>query len=226
MSIRSNIEFVRETIEKSAARSGLRGSDVTLVAVTKTVDLPRIQEALDAGVVDLGENRIQEYISKRDILAVNICWHMIGRLQKNKLKHIIGKISLIHSLSTMEAALEIQRLSERENISTPCLVQVNIGGEDTKSGLCAEDTLGFIESLAPLDRLCVQGLMAIAPVVEDPEKARPFFARMRVLFDSLPSGGNVEKRWLSMGMSGDYAVAVEEGANIVRVGSLIFGRRE
>jgi pyridoxal phosphate enzyme (YggS family) len=225
MSIQSNIEFVRETIEKSAVRSGRRGSDVKLLAVTKTVESARIWEAVEAGISDIGENRVQEYVSKRDFFGENVRWHMIGRLQKNKIKYIIGKISLVHSLSSIDAALEIQRLSKREGICTPCLVQVNVGEEGTKSGLRPEDTLRFIESLASLDSLRVQGLMAIAPAVDDPEKVRPYFAQMRELYETLPTGGNVEKRWLSMGMSGDYAVAVEEGANIVRVGSLIFGKR-
>ncbi len=225
MSIRSNIAEVWENIEKSAARAGRRAGDVTLLGVTKTVQPARIREAVEAGLCDLGENRIQEYVKKRELLPENLRWHMIGRLQKNKIKYIIGKISLIHSLSTMDAAREVQRLSEKQGVYTPCLVQVNIGREESKSGVAPEELCSFLESLAPLDRLHVQGLMAIAPFTEDPEEVRPCFARMRALFEAMPTGGNVEKRWLSMGMSNDYCIAVEEGANIVRVGTRIFGKR-
>ena len=206
MSVAENIAQVRACIEESAKKSGRRAEDIRLVAVSKTVDLGRIREALGTGIADLGENRVQEMMEKMPELPENVRWHMIGRLQKNKVKYIIGKTELIHSLCSLEVAAEIERLSAKHGVQTDCLVQINIGR-------------------APMKHIRVRGLMAIAPIVEYPEAARPYFARMKELFDGLPETEWVRRDWLSMGMSGDFEVAIEEGANLVRVGSSIFGRR-
>ena len=147
-------------------------------------------------------------------------------MQKNKVKYIIGKIELLHSLCTLEVAQEIERLSQKKGVRTNCLVQVNIGREESKSGVQEEELLPFLEQLQVLPHLQIQGLMAIAPIAENPEEVRRYFARMRELFEKMPTGENMERKFLSMGMSGDYQVAIEEGANMVRVGSRIFGARD
>lgn len=225
MSVAENIAQVRACIEESAKKSGRRAEDIRLVAVSKTVDLGRIREALGTGIADLGENRVQEMMEKMPELPENVRWHMIGRLQKNKVKYIIGKTELIHSLCSLEVAAEIERLSAKHGVQTDCLVQINIGREESKAGIAEEELPAFLEALAPMKHIRVRGLMAIAPIVEHPEAARPYFARMKELFDGLPETERVRRDWLSMGMSGDFEVAIEEGANLVRVGSSIFGRR-
>ena len=197
-----------------------------MLAVSKTVEAERIQQAIDAGLTAFGENRVQEWKEKYEILPKNISWHIIGRLQKNKIKYIINKIELLHSLCTLEAAQEIERLSAREGVQTNCLVQVNIGREESKAGVEQEELERFLEQLQGFAHLKVQGLMAIAPFAENPEDIRRYFAAMRELYEKMPNEGNLERKFLSMGMSGDYKIAIEEGANIVRVGSKIFGARD
>ncbi len=226
MGIKGNVQEVLEKIEKSASKTGRSGRDVQLVAVSKTVPAVRVEEAIEAGLHTFGENRVQEWKEKSELLPGNIAWHIIGRLQKNKVKYIIGKIELLHSLCTLEVAQEIERLSQKKGVRTNCLVQVNIGREESKSGVQEEELLPFLEQLQVLPHLQIQGLMAIAPIAENPEEVRRYFARMRELFEKMPTGENMERKFLSMGMSGDYQVAIEEGANMVRVGSRIFGARD
>lgn len=226
MGIRENIQQIQAEIENSAKKAGRRAEDVQLLAVSKTVESERILQAMDAGLTAFGENRVQEWKEKYEILPKNISWHIIGRLQKNKIKYIINKIELLHSLCTLEAAQEIERLSAREGVQTNCLVQVNIGREESKAGVEQEELERFLEQLQGFSHIKVQGLMAIAPFAENPEDVRRYFAKMRELYEKMPSEGNLERKFLSMGMSGDYKIAVEEGANIVRVGSKIFGARD
>ena len=226
MSVRQNVQEVLEEIEKSAVKSGRKARDVQLVAVSKTVEPERIKQAIEAGLKVFGENRVQEWKEKRDLLPGNISWHIIGRLQKNKVKYIIDKIDLVHSVCTLEIASEIERLSAKLGVRTNCLVQVNIGREESKAGVEEEQLEAFLEQLQGFSHLQVQGLMAIAPFAENPEDVRKYFARMRVLYENMPVGKNLERKFLSMGMSGDYKVAIEEGANMVRVGSKIFGARD
>ena len=226
MSIKGNVQEVLEKIVKSASKTGRSGRDVQLVAVSKTVPAARVEEAIEAGLHTFGENRVQEWKEKSELLSGNIAWHIIGRLQKNKVKYIIRKIELLHSLCTLEVAQEIERLSQKKGVRTNCLVQVNIGREESKSGVQEEELLPFLEQLQVLPHLQIQGLMAIAPIAENPEEVRRYFARMRELFEKMPTGENMERKFLSMGMSGDYQVAIEEGANMVRVGSRIFGARD
>ncbi|MBS6510746.1 MAG: YggS family pyridoxal phosphate-dependent enzyme [Clostridiales bacterium] len=226
MSIRENIQEILAEIENSAQKAGRRAEDVQLLAVSKTVEAQRIQQAMDAGLTAFGENRVQEWKEKYEILPKNISWHIIGRLQKNKIKYIINKIELLHSLCTLEVAQEIERLSAREGVRTNCLVQVNIGREESKAGVEQEELECFLEQLQGFSHIKVQGLMAIAPFAENPEDVRCYFAKMRELYEKMPNEGNLERKFLSMGMSGDYKIAIEEGANIVRVGSSIFGARD
>ena len=226
MSIRENIQQILAEIGNSAQKAGRRAEDVQLLAVSKTVEAQRIQQAIYAGLTAFGENRVQEWKEKYEILPKNISWHIIGRLQKNKIKYIINKIELLHSLCTLEAAQEIERLSAREGVRTNCLVQVNIGREESKAGVEQEELERFLEQLQGFSHIKVQGLMAIAPFAENPEDVRCYFAKMRELYEKMPNEGNLERKFLSMGMSGDYKIAIEEGANIVRVGSSIFGARD
>ena len=225
MSVTENLATVNELIKESAERSGRKREDITLVAVSKTVDIARIQEAVDAGQTVLGENRVQEMVAKIPELPHFVQWHLIGRLQKNKVKYIIKKSELIHSLCSFDVAKEIDRLSKKEGVITPCLLQINIGHEASKQGLEMDEVDDFIETLAELDSIYIKGLMAIAPQVEDPEDARSYFREMKDKFDSIKEGKNVCMKYLSMGMSHDFQVAIEEGANVVRIGSKIFGER-
>lgn len=226
MSIIENIDIIKEKIETHAKKAGHTGKDIALVAVTKTVDIERMREAYDAGLHVFGENRVQEFCDKYEHLKKNVQWHLIGRLQKNKVKYIIGKTALIHSVSSIALADEIEKVSKKQGVVTDCLVQVNIGKEASKSGVAEEELYAFIKQLAGYENLRIKGLMAIAPFLEEPEETRPYFAKMKTLFDNMPISETVEKRWLSMGMSHDYTIAVEEGANMVRIGSSIFGVRD
>ena len=226
MSVAENMQEIRACIAGSAAKCGRRPEEIRLVAVSKTVEVERICQALAAGACDLGENRVQEMMEKMPQLPENVRWHMIGRLQKNKVKYIIGKTELIHSLCSLEVAQEIQRLSLKHQVWTDCLVQINIGREESKAGIEAEQLPAFLQAVSEMNHIRIRGLMAIAPIVDEPEQARPYFARMKQLFDGLEENEQVSRQWLSMGMSGDYQVAIEEGANLVRIGSSIFGQRD
>ena len=227
MSIAKNIEEIKSRIDAAAKRSGRSGEDVLLLAVTKTVDLVRIREAVDAGLSELGENRVQEMMSKYDEIGKKVDWHLIGTLQKNKVKYIINKVKLVHSLCTMSVAQEMQRLCERDDTTIDVLVEVNVTGEESKSGVPIAEAKDFIDALAPFDRINVRGLMTIAEYSPNAEDSRPCFKRLKQFFDELKAceRANLHMQYLSMGMSGDFEVAVEEGANIVRVGSAIFGER-
>lgn len=226
MSVAENMQEIRACIAGSAVKCGRSPEEIRLVAVSKTVEVERIRQALAAGACDLGENRVQEMMEKMPQLPENVRWHMIGRLQKNKVKYIIGKTELIHSLCSLEVAQEIQRLSLKHQVWTDCLVQINIGREESKAGIEAEQLPAFLQAVSEMDHIRIRGLMAIAPIVDEPEQARPYFARMKQLFDGLEENEQVSRQWLSMGMSGDYQVAIEEGANLVRIGSSIFGQRD
>ena len=227
MSIAKNIEEIKERIDAAAKRSGRSGGDVLLLAVTKTVDLERIREAVDAGLTELGENRVQEMMSKYDEIGKKVDWHLIGTLQKNKVKYIINKVKLVHSLCTMSVAQEMQRLCERDDATIDVLVEVNVTGEESKSGVPIAEAKDFIDALAPFDRINVRGLMTIAEYSPNAEDSRHCFKRLKQFFDEMKDceRANLHMQYLSMGMSGDFEVAVEEGANIVRVGSAIFGER-
>ncbi len=226
MSIRENLQQVKEKIALAAARAGRSAREIKLVAVTKTVPAERIKEAFAAGVRAFGENRVQEMLAKQPLLPAEIEWHFIGHLQTNKVKYMINRVSLIHSLDSWRLAQTIDRLAGKEGAKVEVLVQVNVSGEKTKHGLHPSEVIDFLQAVSALPGLRVRGLMTIAPEVDDPEEVRPVFRKLRFLFerarDLLPGAGI---DYLSMGMTGDYLVAVEEGANIVRLGTAIFGRR-
>lgn len=226
MSVRENLNLVRGRIAAAARRAGRNPGDIGLVAVTKTIPVSIIEEAVSCGVNSLGENRVQEFLLKYPLLRSDLDWHFIGHLQTNKVKKIIGKARLIHSLDRWSLAVEIDRAAREANTVAQVLVQVNVAGEETKSGLSLPEVEDFITGAGHLPGMEIRGLMTIAPWTENPEEVRPVFRQLRELARRLKDKKTgVKLDYLSMGMSGDFEVAVEEGANIVRVGTAIFGKR-
>lgn len=226
MNVLDNLNRVRRQIAAAALRAGRDPTQVKLVAVTKTVPVEIIREVLTLGLDSLGENRAQELLSKYKELPPGVEWHFIGYLQTNKVKKIIDKVSLIHSLDRWSLALEISRAACEKGLTARVLVQVNASGEKTKSGLRLQEVEEFVAEASRLPGLEICGLMTIAPWTENPEEVRPFFRQVKEL--SLRLRHNLQKTkmdYLSMGMSGDYEVALEEGANVLRIGTAIFGRR-
>jgi pyridoxal phosphate enzyme (YggS family) len=226
-SISENLRLVKGRIAAAAARAGRDPSEVTLVAVTKNVDAGRVALAAKAGVSDFGENRVQEAAEKIPLVDADVAWHFVGHLQRNKARDAVELFSLIHSLDSMKLAHELNRRCEMADSSTDLLLQVNISGEETKFGVPPEMAKDSLLEVARYERLRVRGLMTIAPYSDDPEDARPWFSQARQLMGELGrlSISNVRMDELSMGMSGDYEVAIEEGATIIRVGTAIFGER-
>lgn len=225
--LKENLIQVEEKINAACQRSGRSRNEVTLIAVSKTKPIPMLAEIYEEGVRDFGENKVQEILEKHDVLPNDIKWHMIGHLQRNKVKAVIDKVSLIHSVDSFRLAEEINIQAKKKNITVPILVQVNIAGEDTKFGITKEDAIALVEQIAELDNLRIQGLMTIAPLVNDPEDNRQYFRGIRQLSVDIRNKNidNVCMDILSMGMTGDYEVAIEEGATMVRVGTGIFGAR-
>jgi len=226
--ISENLENIKARIDAACKKSGRDPKDITLVAVTKTVDTDRIVKAISLGIKDLGENRVQELREKADIIKEDCRWHLIGHLQTNKVKYIIDKVSLIHSMDRLELAEEVQKRAEKLGITVPVLVQVNVAGEDTKFGISPEDTMEFVSQLGRMGNIKVKGLMTIAPLVDNPEKVRWVFENLRKLLIDISREriDNIDMEHLSMGMSNDFEVAIEEGATMVRIGTAIFGRRK
>lgn len=225
--IKSNINDVKKRIEAAAKKSGRMADDIKLIAVSKNVDIDRIRAAVEYGINDLGENRVQELLSKYDCLPENVSWHMIGRLQTNKVKYIIDKVTLIHSVDNLKLLKEIDKRAKSINKAIDVLIEVNIAGETSKGGVPICDVCDFVQQGSAFDNVRIEGLMTIAPQVDDPELTRPYFAKMAELSREIGKMGlrNVEMRYLSMGMSGDFEVAIEEGSNMVRIGTAIFGER-
>ena len=222
-----NIERVRERVSAAELRSGRKSGDVRIIAVTKTVEPERILKAIDCGITEIGENRVQELMEKYDIIDRGCSWHLIGHLQTNKVKYIADKVSLIHSLDRMELAEEIQKRAGKAGRIMEALVQVNIAGEETKSGISPEQALDFVRTLSGFGNIRVKGLMTIAPIAENPGDVRWVFAGLRKLLIDIRKENidNIDMECLSMGMSNDFETAIEEGSNMVRIGTAIFGRR-
>ena len=218
MSIACQLSFVRSTLPE----------DVTLVAVSKTHPVEAIREAYDAGHRVFGESRPQELREKYDVLPKDIEWHMIGHLQTNKVKYIVGKTSLIHSVDSLHLAKEIQKQAIKHDCICDILVEVNIAGEESKFGTSRDEAISLVEEIAKLDHIHIKGLMTIAPFVDDPEDNRQYFRDIKQLSVDIAQKNidNVSMNVLSMGMTGDYTVAIEEGATMVRVGTGIFGERD
>lgn len=221
------IELVRDQIAEAADKSGRKLNDIRLVAVTKTVPVDDINLVIENGIQDIGENRVQELQKKYNKISRKVTWHLIGQLQINKVKYIIDKVSLIHSLDRISLAKEIHKRCRKIGRRMPVLVQVNIAREASKAGVYQEDLLDFLQEISQMPSLAVQGLMMIAPFSENPEELRPYFRRMKDWFDRLKDMDlpGVDMRFLSMGMSNDFRIAIEEGSNMVRLGSAIFGKR-
>ena len=227
MSLADNLREVQGNIDEAVKRSGRSREDVTLIAVSKTKPVSMIQEVYDLGVRDFGENRVQEIMDKYDSLPDDIRWHLIGHLQTNKVKYIIDKVCLIHSVDSLKLAKEISREAMKHDLTVPILIEVNVAGEESKFGVAPEDLEQLIRDAAKLPGICIKGLMTVAPYVVDSEENRQVFVKMKQLSVDISrkSIDNVCMDYLSMGMSGDYTVAVEEGSTMVRVGTSIFGER-
>jgi PLP dependent protein len=225
--IRYNFEKINERITAAVLKAGRNREDVKLIAVSKTIDAKIVKKALECGVTDLGENRVQELCDKADIIDMKCNWHLIGHLQTNKVKYIIDKVTMIHSLDSMELAAEIQKRAEKAAKQIKVLVQVNIAAEDTKFGIKPEEALGFIKNIANMGNIKVKGLMTIAPLAENPEDVRWVFASLRKLLIDISKENidNIDMDYLSMGMTNDFEVAIEEGSSMVRIGTAIFGKR-
>jgi pyridoxal phosphate enzyme (YggS family) len=231
--VEERLEAVRERIARACQRAGRREDEVTLVGVTKTFPLEAAHAAREAGLLDFGENRVQELTEKvealpGEYLGGDVRWHMIGHLQRNKAKDVVACADLFHALDSLRLAKELNKRARQEGRVMPCLVQVNVSGEESKFGLDPDDTRSLLDRLAPFENLRVLGLMTLAEATDDPEDVRPQFRLLRGLFDAYRGGGNprVEMRYLSMGMSGDFEVAIEEGATHVRLGTALFGLRD
>lgn len=226
--ISDNMEYVREQIENACRNSGRSKDDVTLICVSKTKPVELLLEAYEAGGRDFGENKVQELLDKIPQMPTDIRWHMIGHLQRNKVKYIVDKVHLIHSVDSLRLAEEISKEALKHNITVNILVEVNVAGEESKFGTTVEDACKLVEDIIKLPGICIKGLMTIAPYVENPEENRKYFRKLKQLSVDMVDK-NIDNRGigadLSMGMTGDYMVAVEEGATYVRVGTGIFGER-
>jgi pyridoxal phosphate enzyme (YggS family) len=225
--LKENLAQVEENINAACKKSGRDRSEVTLIAVSKTKPVDMLRTVYDCGIRDLGENKVQEMCDKMEVLPGDIKWHMIGHLQTNKVKYIIGRTELIHSVDSVHLAEEIQRQAVKKDVTVPILIEVNIAEEESKFGIHKEDTIAMVREIAAFDHLKIKGLMTIAPFVENPEDNRLYFREIKQLSVDIKNQNidNVAMDILSMGMTGDYMVAIEEGATLVRVGTGIFGER-
>jgi hypothetical protein len=227
MSIADNLKMVTDRIASAAKRSGRDLPYVKLVVVTKTVDVDRIREAVDAGALILGENRVQEAKEKIEKLGPIASWHLIGHLQTNKAKYAVKLFYLIHSVDSLELAKEIDKQAAKIGKVQDVLIEVSISGEASKAGVASENAAALVKGAAKLKNISIKGLMTMPPYSDSPEDSRPYFKKLRELSESVASENipGVSMKELSMGMSGDFEVAIEEGATMVRVGTAIFGGR-
>ena len=225
--ITENLEQVRKNIDEACRMAGRDPKEVTLIAVSKTKPVSMLKEAYDAGARCFGENKVQEIMDKQPQLREDIQWHMIGHLQRNKVKYIVDKVSMIHSVDSLRLAQTIEQEAAKHNVCVPVLLEVNVAQEESKFGLKMDEVLPLIETIADFPHIKVQGLMTIAPYVENAEDNRDFFRQLKKLSVDIEAKNinNVSMSVLSMGMTGDYQVAVQEGATMVRVGTGIFGER-
>ncbi len=226
--IRENIESIRKRIADAAKRAGRDADEIKLIAVTKTVDVDKVEEAIAAGALDAGENKPQELARKYEVLGDKIRWHQIGSLQTNKVKYIIDKVCMIHSLDREGLAEEIDKRASKIGRVIDCLVQVNISGEESKHGMSREEVEPFVRLVAEkYPNIKIKGLMTMAPFDAERDEIRKVFRDLKELSDEINNMniGNVEMKELSMGMTNDFEIAVEEGATMVRVGTAIFGKR-
>ncbi len=225
--IKDNLADVEKRIQAACDRAGRDRNEVTLIAVSKTKPISMIEEVMEMGIVDFGENKVQELCEKEGIIQTPLKWHMIGHLQRNKVKNIVDKVCLVHSVDSLRLAKQISEEAEKKHTIVNILIEVNIAYEDTKFGVSKEDTLPLILEISKLPNIKIKGLMTIAPFVENPEDNRIHFSNLRNLLIDIKSKNidNIDMDILSMGMTGDFEVAIEEGATMVRVGTGIFGQR-
>jgi PLP dependent protein len=223
--ISENLERVREQIARAAAKSGRAPDEIELVAITKTHPAGRVREAIEAGQTLFGESRVQEARIKIPELPSNIHWHFVGHLQKNKMRPALPLFELIHSVDSLALAQDMDRIAEEEGLHPRVLLEVNVAGEGSKFGFSPDKLREQMEGLLALPRLSILGLMTIPPLVEEAEASRKYFVQLRELRDRLQADFHVDLAQLSMGMTQDFPIAVEEGATLVRVGTAIFGER-
>lgn len=226
MSIQENLQIIRSRIAKAASAVGRNPNEITLIGAIKNQPTEKIIEALEAGLTDIGENKVQEAKARFDEIKSkfpNVTWHMIGHLQRNKVRQALDIFDIIHSLDSERLAQEIQ--AKAKDVSV--LVEVNTSGEETKYGILADATIDFLKKVSNFGNIQVQGLMTIAPIVSDPEKIRPYFKKLKDLSEQIKQLNlpNIEMKYLSMGMTDDFEVAIQEGSNLVRIGRAIFGQR-
>lgn len=229
MSIAENLALARRNVAEAAARAGRRGEDILLLGATKMNDASRVREAIGAGLTACGENRVQELLEKKAQGAYNgAALHFIGHLQKNKVKYIVGEVALVHGVDSVALMREISRAAEKRGVVQDILLEINIAREASKSGFAPEDLPAALAAAASCGGISVRGLMAIPPICASGEENRPYFDALRQLFidNGEKKYDNVYMDFLSMGMSGDYTTAIECGANIVRLGTAIFGARD
>lgn len=225
--VAENLAEVEKKVCEACERAGRSRDEVTLIAVSKTKPVSMIEELLPGGTRDFGENKVQELCEKYEVLPKDIRWHLIGHLQRNKVKYIVDKAYLIHSVDSLRLAEAISEEGIKKGITVPILIEVNVAGEESKFGVTPEETESLVREIAKLPAVQIKGLMTIAPYVEEPEENRVHFSRLRQLSVDIREKNidNVSMNVLSMGMTGDYQVAIEEGATMVRVGTGIFGER-
>ena len=229
MSIKENIDNIMKRVIKASERAGRDYKDITVIAVSKTVDSERAKEAFESGIVNLGENRVQELVNKYEQLSdLEIKWHMIGHLQKNKVKYIIDKVQLIHSVESDSLAAEINKKAEQQGLVSEVLIELNIGEEESKFGVSEENVYEFVKVLEKYENIKIMGLMTVAPYAENPEDVRWIFKKMKEIYVNISNMNlcNFDMKYLSMGMTNDFEIAIEEGANIIRVGTAVFGARD
>ena len=226
--IEENLKQVEQRIREACARSGRRREDVRLIVVSKTKPVSMIEEVIRLGIRDFGENKPQELRDKYDVLPKDLRWHMIGNLQRNKIKYVVGRAVMIHSIGSEELALAVDRECEKKGMVMPCLVEVNMAHEESKGGIAPEKAPAFVRSISALKHLKIEGLMTVAPYVENPGENRGYFRALRNLAVDIGSQNidNISMRHLSMGMTGDFEIAIEEGATMIRIGSGILGERD
>lgn len=227
MNIEKNLDSILKNIRQACLASKRIEEDITLIAVTKTVDVDVMIEARKLELLNFGENKPQELVRKFEFFGEETRWHMIGHLQRNKVKYIIDKVELIHSLDNIRLAQEIQKQSEKYDKITDVLIEINIGNEISKHGINPDDLFEFVRQMDEFGNIRIKGLMTVAPYKANVEDVRPYMKKMKTLFDKLGEikASNIDVDTLSMGMSNDYVIAIEEGATMVRIGSAIFGDR-
>lgn len=226
--ISNQLEAVRDEIKIAAQKAGRKAEDITLIAVSKTYPVTAIEEAIKAGCCDFGENHVQELMQKIPEISQGVNWHLIGHLQTNKVKYVIGKTALIHSVDSLKLAEEINKQSQKMNLVTHILLEINVAEEDSKYGFKVEEMTDVIQKISKMSYIFVDGLMTVAPFVENPEMNRTIFRKLYELSVDIQKQkfDNISTQILSMGMSNDYKIAIEEGATMVRVGTAIFGNRD